>query len=122
MKWNVTAPTRLYRDTEGVTDEQIAVQNSPGRYEISVDGEPAGFTQYLDRDHQRIFFHTEVDERFSGRGLANKLITGALTDTRAAGRRIVPVCPFVAAYLKRHDDFADIVDPITPAALAAIPA
>ncbi|CRK57576.1 FIG01001132: hypothetical protein [Alloactinosynnema sp. L-07] len=105
-----------------MTDEQIAVQNSPGRYEVSVGGEVAGYTQYVDRDHQRIFFHTEIDDRFSGRGLAGKLIAGALTDTRAADRRIVPICPFVAAYLKRHDDFADIVDPVTPSTQAAIPA
>lgn len=104
-----------------MTDEKTAVQNPPGRFEIGVDGEPAGFTQYVDRDHQRIFFHTEIDERFSGRGLANKLITAALTETRAAGQRIVAVCPFVAAYLKRHDDFADITDPVTPSAIAAVP-
>ncbi|WP_436497298.1 GNAT family N-acetyltransferase [Actinokineospora sp. HUAS TT18] len=105
-----------------MTDEQITVQNPPGRYEVTVDGEVAGFTQYTDRDHQRIFFHTEIDERFSGRGLASKLISAALASTREAGQRIVPICPFVAAYLKRHDDFADIADPVTPAALAAVSA
>ena len=55
------------------------------RYEISVDGEPAGFTQYVDDGAQRIFFHTEIDERFGGRGLASALVAGALTDTRDAG-------------------------------------
>lgn len=106
-----------------MTAETINVENSPDqrRYEISVDGALAGFTEYVDRDSQRIFFHTAIDEAFSGRGLASKLIAAALTDTRAAKRRVVPICPFVAAYVKKHDDFADIIDPVTPAALSAIP-
>ena len=92
------------------------------RYEISVDGEVAGFTEYVDRGGQRIFFHTEVDPRFAGQGLASALITDALTDTRGAGKRIVPVCPFVAKHVNKHHDFDDVVDAVTPDALAAVEA
>ncbi|WP_190812514.1 GNAT family N-acetyltransferase [Saccharopolyspora pogona] len=90
------------------------------RYEISVDGELAGFTEYVDRDGQRVFYHTEIDDRFAGRGLATALISDALSDTRTEGKRIVPVCPFVAKYLRKHDDFADIADPVTGEVLAEI--
>ncbi|NNH74229.1 N-acetyltransferase [Nocardia uniformis] len=92
---------------------------SPQHYEISVDAEHAGLTAYVDNDEQRIFFHTEVDERFAGQGLASKLISAALADTRAAGKRIVPVCPFVAKFVGKHHEFDDLVDPVTPQALAA---
>lgn len=67
---------------------------------------------------RRVFFHTEIDDAFAGRGLAAELVRQALTDVRASGKRIVPICPYVASYLKRHDGFADITDPVTPDVLA----
>ncbi|ROQ35621.1 hypothetical protein EDD98_4690 [Streptomyces sp. PanSC19] len=87
------------------------------RYEILVDGERAGLTAYRDRDDRRVFFHTEVDEAYAGQGLASILVEQALTDVRASGMRIVPVCPYVAKFLKKHDEFADITDPVTPEVL-----
>lgn len=90
------------------------------RFEIRVDDELAGFTEYLDRENQRIFFHTEIGEQFAGRGLASTLIRSALTETVGGGKRIVPICPFVARYLEKHDDFADDVDDVTPAAIEAV--
>ncbi|GAA3826536.1 GNAT family N-acetyltransferase [Streptomyces phyllanthi] len=82
-------------------------------YEILVDGRRAGLTAYRDRGAQRVFFHTEVDDAFAGQGLGAELVRWALVDVRESGKRIVPVCPYVATYLKRHDEFADIADPVT---------
>jgi predicted GNAT family acetyltransferase len=87
-------------------------------YAILVDGRRAGLTAYRDRGERRVFFHTEIDDAFAGRGLAAELVRQALADVRASGKRIVPVCPYVASYLKRHDGFADITDPVTPDVLA----
>ncbi|MEW1638147.1 GNAT family N-acetyltransferase [Streptomyces sp. NPDC093801] len=87
------------------------------RYEILVDGEHAGLTAYRDREDQRVFFHTEIDDAHSGQGLAAILVAQALTDVRACGMRIVPVCPYVAKFLTRHQEFADITDPVTPEVL-----
>ncbi|MET8804099.1 GNAT family N-acetyltransferase [Streptomyces sp. NPDC004546] len=87
------------------------------RYEILVDGKRAGLTAYRDRGEQRVFFHTEVDEAFAGQGLASRLVQEALTDVREAGKRIVPVCPYVAKFLNKHEEFADITDPVTPEVL-----
>ncbi|MFF1649394.1 GNAT family N-acetyltransferase [Streptomyces sp. NPDC058240] len=84
------------------------------RYAIQVDGTTAGFTVYRDRDGQRVFYHTEIDDAFAGQGLASVLVTEALNDVRRSDMRIVPVCPYVAKYLKKHDEFADITDPVTP--------
>ncbi|MCQ4122315.1 GNAT family N-acetyltransferase [Rhodococcus tibetensis] len=90
------------------------------RYELGVSGEPVGFTAYRDNDGRRIFFHTEIDDAFSGHGLSSVLIRQALDDVRRAGLRIVAVCPLVAAYLKKHDDFEDLTDPVTPEILEFI--
>lgn len=81
------------------------------QYEISVDGVRAGLAAYVDRDAQRVFHHTEINPEFGGRGLGTTLIAAALSDTRAAGKRIVPSCSFVAAYVDKHDEYRDIVDP-----------
>lgn len=87
------------------------------RFEIHEDSQLAGFAEYRDHGGQRIFHHTEIGEQFGGKGLATKLIRGALTETAAAGLRIVPVCPFVAKFVDKHDDFAADVDEVTPAVL-----
>ncbi|MFB7447731.1 GNAT family N-acetyltransferase [Streptomyces sp. NPDC057027] len=103
--------------TEQSTTPVVRRVDARHRYEILVDGERAGLTAYRDRDDRRVFFHTEVGEAYAGRGLASILIEQALTDVRASGMRIVPVCPYVAKFLKKHDEFADITDPVTPEVL-----
>lgn len=106
----------------GIAEPSVADVPRRHRYEITADGELAGFTAYADLGDQRVFYHTEIDERFGGRGLASTLVAAALADTRARNKRIVPVCPFVAKYVTSHHDFDDILDPVTPAVLTALDA
>jgi predicted GNAT family acetyltransferase len=89
----------------------IAVADVPeqGRYEISVDGQPAGFTQYVLRPGLIAFVHTQIDERFQGRGLADRLIAEALDDARKRELAVLPFCPFVEAFIERHSDYLDLV-------------
>ena len=82
-----------------------------GRYEITLDGRPAGFTEYTDYRRIRTFVHTEIDPRFEGLGLGSVLIADALADVREQGMTIVPRCPFVQAYVDHHPEVADLVDP-----------
>ncbi|GAX58009.1 bifunctional pirin family protein/GNAT family N-acetyltransferase [Streptomyces olivochromogenes] len=104
--------------TESPAAPTVERNDARHRYEILVDGKRAGLTAYRDRGEQRVFFHTEVDDAFAGQGLASQLVEYALTDVRDLGMRIVPVCPYVAKFLKKHDEFADITDPVTPEVLA----
>jgi predicted GNAT family acetyltransferase len=78
------------------------------RFELEQDGQLAGFIAYRERDGRLDLLHTEVDERFEGRGLGGQLVRGTLEAVRAQGRRIIPSCPFVAAWLRRHPEFADL--------------
>ncbi|MBN0973722.1 MULTISPECIES: GNAT family N-acetyltransferase [unclassified Gordonia (in: high G+C Gram-positive bacteria)] len=115
--------------TSDKTGAQTAVSDNPAerRYEITVEGTtaPAGFAEYRDRDAgsdpasgvARVFFHTEVDPAFGGRGLATILVREALDDARDRGLRIVGVCPLVAAFLKKNPEYASFAEPVTPAAL-----
>lgn len=107
-------------DDTSSTIQTPTVRDAGNRYEIVVGGEIAGFTEYLDHNEQRIFFHTEVDEKFAGQGLAAILVHDALSGTVAAGKRIVPICPYVAKYLQRHHDFDAAIDPVTDEAIAAV--
>lgn len=99
----------------------VSRETHPDRFEVTDDGQVAGFAQFVDVDGQRIFFHTEIGEAFGGRGLAGVVVGQALAATRDEGLRIVPVCPFVKKYVGKHHDFDDIVDKVTPEALRAIP-
>ncbi|MEH3032457.1 MAG: GNAT family N-acetyltransferase [Aeromicrobium erythreum] len=80
------------------------------RYEIHVDGELAGFTQAKEReDGVLVFPHTVVLDAFEGQGLASRLVTEALNDVRAKGRTIDPQCPYVARFVEKHPEYADLV-------------
>ncbi len=68
------------------------------------DGQVAGHTDFRDRGDERLFFHTEIDEAYGGQGLAGALVRTALTETAAAGRSVVAICPFVRGWLEKHPD------------------
>jgi predicted GNAT family acetyltransferase len=99
------------------TGAEATVSALEGKYTIAVDGQTVGLAAIADRGEQRVFYHTEVEERFGGRGLATTLVAEALEATRADGKRVVPLCPMVAAFIKKHPEFNDITDPVTPALL-----
>jgi len=81
------------------------------RFEITADGQLAGFAEYRDRGSStRAFTHTEIKPEFEGRGLASELIKAVLADARANGLHVLPYCPFVRAYIAKHrDEYVDLV-------------
>jgi predicted GNAT family acetyltransferase len=98
--------------TTDKTGAPTTVTAEDKRYSIAVDGQAVGFAEFVERDGLRVFTHTEVSKDYEGRGLATILVGEALQATRADGIRIVAVCPLVAAYVKKHQEFADAVDPV----------
>ncbi len=88
------------------------------RYEVLADGELAGFAQYRLNGGRMTIFHTEIDPAFEGRGLGSELARGALADVRARGLELVPRCPFIAEFVRRHpDEYLDLVVPSLRASL-----
>ncbi len=79
------------------------------RYEVLLGGEVAGVLHYRRHGDRVELLHTEVDQAFSGRGLAGRLATAALDDARSRSTPVVATCPFVIGYLERHPEHTDIV-------------
>jgi uncharacterized protein len=89
----------------------VTVTNVPEeeRYEARLGDELAGFTVYRERPGLIAFMHTEVDERFGGRGVGSALVNDALADASARGLAVLPFCPFVNSYIERHPELASLV-------------
>ena len=88
-----------------VTDNPAA-----GRYEIhDDDGALAGFVAYHSRPGLMAMVHTEIDPRFEGRGFGSELARGALEDARSRGLLVLPFCPFINGYIRKHPEYLDLV-------------
>jgi predicted GNAT family acetyltransferase len=91
---------------------EVRDNQDESRYEARLDGELAGFSEYRLTGDRITFVHTEVDERFEGHGVGGAIARGALDDARERGLSVVPLCPFIAGYIAKHqDDYLDLVHP-----------
>lgn len=81
----------------------IEVKNNQAahRFEAEVDGGTA-FVSYELRGHDVVFTHTEVPVQSRGEGVADDLARTALGWTQERGLNVIPECPFIAAYMRRH--------------------
>lgn len=97
--------------TEDQDEFTIVDVPEKSRYEMR-DGETvAGFANYTLTPDKVVFTHTVVDEEYGGRGLGSKLAEHVLNDAASSGKRIVPVCSFIAAYVRKHHDWDEHLDP-----------
>lgn len=89
----------------------VLVEDNPARrrFEILVDGSLAGFAAYDLRQDTVVFTHTEIDPGFRDMGVGGALVRGALDQVGQRGDRVVARCPFVAAYIERHPQYAGLL-------------
>jgi uncharacterized protein len=78
------------------------------RFELDHDGRTA-VAYYQLSPGVITFRHTEVPPEMSGHGIGSQLVRGALESARAQGLKVVPRCPFVAAYMAKHAEFNDLL-------------
>jgi len=90
-------------------DVRVVDEPERSRFEIRVDGDVAGFTEYRRRPGLIAFIHTLIDPRFEGRGLASQLVRTALSEARSDGLSVLPFCPFVRSYIAGHAEYLDLV-------------
>lgn len=78
------------------------------RYELVEDGQVAFLSWQEQPDGVLAFDHTYVPPELRGRNLAAILTKFALEDARAQGRKVAPLCSYVATYMQRNPEYADL--------------
>ena len=101
-----------------MADETFEVVNNTdaGRFEVRL-GDDVAFAEYRLLKTGILFPHTEVPPAFEGQGVGGKLVRTAMEFVRQRGELVIPVCPFVSAYIQRHPEYHDLVHPGYRAAL-----
>ena len=92
-----------------MSEVQFEDGGSKGRYVYRAEGAEAEMTFSKAGEHLIIIDHTAVPDAFRGQGTGVKLVTRAVEDARAAGKKIMPLCPFANAQFRRHPEWADVL-------------
>jgi predicted GNAT family acetyltransferase len=95
-----------------MTDAAPIVVDNPAkhRFEVTI-GDHRAVAEYRLSDGAIMFTHTEVPKELEGQGLGGALIRAGLAAARERGLKVQPVCSFFAAYIKRHPETHDLLDP-----------
>jgi len=91
-------------------DAKVRHDEEQQRYVLEINGQLLGFAQYHEEGDRQIFTHTEIDDSLSGKGMGSMLVRESLDDARQRDKRIVPVCEFIGAYVKKHPDWNDLLE------------
>lgn len=89
-------------------DDHVIDNPAAHRFQMPV-GNTIAAAYYRLEDGKVVLTHTEVPEQFSGQGLGSRLAAGVFRLIRESGRRIVIRCPFMAGWVSRHREVADLV-------------
>jgi uncharacterized protein len=99
-------------ESRATPDDATVVNVPPAhRYELQLDGRRIGLLSYRQRGDRIALTHTEVSPGCEGRGFGSRLAASALDDARRQGLVVVPICPFITAYIQRHPEYQDLVAP-----------
>lgn len=91
-----------------IEDYKLIDNKENNRYEFQIDGKIAEI-DYIKSDGEIYFVHTEVPASLGGKGVGSQLAEKALEDVDRQELRLVPLCPFIAGYIKKHPEWKRIV-------------
>lgn len=95
---------------ENMSSDTSVVDNSEdSRFELWENDTLVGHVEHSVSDGVMALTHTEVDSEHGGKGYGGKLAAGALDAVREAGLKVDPVCPFIAGYIEKNPEYADLV-------------
>ncbi|MEJ0077038.1 MAG: GNAT family N-acetyltransferase [Alphaproteobacteria bacterium] len=87
---------------------QVSQNIALNRFEMDVAGGQA-LAIYRLADGVMTFTHTEVPAALLGRGIGSQMMHGVLQTVRGQGLKVIPGCPFVADFIDRHPNYADLL-------------
>lgn len=90
----------------------FAVRDAPERkrFEIDLGDGSLAIAEYRLSPGRITFTHTEVPDGHEGQGLGTALIRAGLSEARRRGLKVIPICPFFAAYIRRHPEEQDLLE------------
>lgn len=91
-----------------MSEIQVTNNEAESQFEVAAEGETAVLT-YRAQPGSITFLHTEVPAKLEGRGIGSKLAVAGLEFARDKALAVVPLCPFVASYIKRHQEYLPLV-------------
>lgn len=93
-----------------MSDVSVTHEPERQRYEAHREGELAGVAEYRLEGDLVVFTHTQVEPAHEGQGIGSTLARAALDEVREAGERTVRAdCPFIASWIDKHPDYADLL-------------
>ena len=92
--------------------DHLTARDNPERHRLEIDLGDGSFAiaEYTLPAGKIMFTHTEVPEAHEGQGLGTMLIRFALDAARERGLKVIPICPFFAAYMQEHAEVQDLLD------------
>ena len=94
-----------------MSDLRIINKPDQHRYEASADNVLAAYCEYNLVGDAIMFTHTEVLPEHEGKGYGSTLARFVLDDARGQGKHVIPVCQFIAGFLRKHREYVDLVRP-----------
>jgi len=91
-----------------LNDVTVTHNENAQRFEVGIDGLCA-FMNYSRFPGRIVYTHTEVPKPLEGQGLAAKLARAALDFARVNDLRVVPLCPYVSGFIRKHAEYQDLV-------------
>ena len=95
-----------------MTDLQLTIRDNPAKHRFEADLGDGSFAiaEYTLPAGKIMFTHTEVPPQHEGKGIGSALIRFALEDARKRQLKVIPICPFFAAYMQKHEEVQDLLD------------
>lgn len=90
-------------------DYELINNESKHQYEFHLEGYTPKIEYIINNNSEIFLTHTEVHPALGGRGIGTQLVKKVLEDIKNKELKLVPLCPFVAAYIKRHPEWISIV-------------
>lgn len=86
---------------------QVIHNAAASRFEMDIQGKKALINYQKRGEDTYNLYHAEVPPEFEGRGYGSHLVKGALEQIKAEGKKFIPMCPFIAAFVRRHPEYQE---------------